>query len=296
MTILITGATGFLGKKIYNRLRDHNTVYGLARKGNTEINADLTEKIPQLPVTQVVIHTAGLAHFEPKTEVENSMFYKVNVQGTRNLLEALENALPQSFVFISSVAVYGMSEGVNIPETAALAALDPYGKSKIEAEIIISEWCNRHKITCTILRLPLIADIDPPGNLGSMVRAIKKGYYFNIGGGTAKKSIVYSDDIAGIILKASSLGGIYNLTDGYHPSFKEISLEIARQLGVKKPLSLSKGIAFVMAWAGNIFGSKAPINSRKLFKILSTLTFDDSKARKVLGWKPSPFLTGFKIV
>jgi hypothetical protein len=55
-------------------------------------------------------------------------------------------------------------------------------------------------------------------------------------------------------------------------------------------------LANVLAKLGNILGDTFPINSNKLFKITSTLTFDDSKARKAFGWKPTPVLEGFKLI
>ena len=65
-------------------------------------------------------------------------------------------------------------------ENSDLLAKDPYGRSKIEAEAMIIEWAQKHAVKFLILRLPLIAGINPPGNLGSMINGIKKGFYFNI--------------------------------------------------------------------------------------------------------------------
>ena len=173
-------------------------------------------------------------------------------------------------------------------------AKDPYGLSKIKAERLVYEWCEKHKITCTILRLPLVVGPNPPGNLGAMIKAIKKGYYLNLSGGIAKKSMVFIEDIARYILKESQIGGVYNLTDGYHPSFLEISNLISKQLNKSKSLNIPIWIAMILAFIGDLFGSKAPINSNKLNKIVSKLTFDDRKAREAFGWMPSPVLKVFE--
>jgi nucleoside-diphosphate-sugar epimerase len=203
--------------------------------------------------------------------------------------------LPRSFVFISSVAVYGKEKGLGINENTPLAAVDSYGLSKIKAEQLVVDWCKNNNVICTVLRLPLLVGPNPPGNLAAMIKSIKKGYYFNISGGNAKKSMVLATDVATWILKVSEIGGIYNLTDGYHPTFKELSLTISKQLGKKFVPNLPFFLAIFVAKIGDLIGNRFPINSSKLSKIISPLTFDDSKARKSFGWNPNPVLKGFKI-
>lgn len=203
--------------------------------------------------------------------------------------------LPKSFVYISSVSVYGLNNGMQINEDQLLLAQDAYGKSKIEAEIIVKEWCVKNNVKCTILRLPLVLGSNAPGNLGKMIHGIKKGYYFNISGGIAQKSMVLSSDIAKFILKAAEVGGTYNLTDGYNPNFKELSHLIAFQLNKKFVPNIPLFLAKLLAFVGDKIGPIFPINSNNLNKITSTLTFDDSKARKAFGWKPTAVLKGFNI-
>lgn len=298
MKILITGSSGFLGRNIIQTNCKKFSITQLSRS-DSDLNVDLSQQQPQInQIFDLVVHAAGKAHVVPKTEAERQEFFDVNVTGTQNLLRGLEKApgLPKCFVFISSVAVYGLEKGHLISEDASLLAQDPYGRSKIEAEKIIEEWCAKNNVVCTILRLPLLAGPNPPGNLKSMISGIKKGYYFNIAGGEAKKSIVLAQDVAEIIPTAAKVGGIYNLTDGYHPNFSELSQLIAQQLGRSKPLNMPMWIAKLLAKIGDLLGSKAPVNSDKLNKITSDLTFDDSKAKGVLEWKPTRILYGFKIV
>ena len=143
--------------------------------------------------------------------------------------------------------------------------------------------------------MPLVVGLNPPGNLGAMIKGIRKGYYFNIAGGSAKKSMVLASDVAKYLLKASEIGGTFNLTDGYHPSFFELSENISHQLGKNRPKNLPLWLAKVSALIGDLFGAKAPLNSDKLCKITSDFTFDDTKAREAFGWDPTPALEGFKI-
>lgn len=294
MDILLTGASGFLGREIRAALLEHNVLF-LDRSSNMRI--DLSKNIPSLSDVDVVIHAAGKAHAVPKTEREKQVFFDVNVRGTQNLLKGIESAmkLPKYFIFISSVAVYGLENGNGITEDYPLKAVDAYGLSKIEAEKIVHDWCVEKNVICTILRLPLLAGANPPGNLGAMIKGISNGYYFNIAGGKAKKSMVLVQDVAKFILPISKVGGIYNLTDGKHPSFSELSEKIACQLGRKKPIHIPFWFAKVMAIVGDIIGKKAPINSSKLMKINSDLTFDDTKAVESFHWDPTPVLNGFKI-
>ena len=225
MKILLTGASGFLGKSILNEIDvKTNLVYSLC-KSSSDYKVNLSKKIPHFKENfDLIIHAAGKAHEDPDTEADSKEIFDVNVNGTLNLVKGLEKkAIPKQFVFISSVSVYGLEFGLNISENHKLQAEDPYGLSKIKAENIISEWCKKNNVICTILRLPLVVGPNPPGNLGAMIKAIENGYYVNIAGGKTRKSMVFINDVSKIILKASVVGGVFNLTDGYHPSFIEIS-------------------------------------------------------------------------
>lgn len=296
MNCLLTGSSGFLGKSISEELSKDNLLYTLSRReGQYKINLD-TEIANFGRSFDIVIHAAGKAHYIPNSYKDIIEFNKTNVIGTLNLLKGLEiSGVPKMFVFISSVSVYGIDYGIKIDEQNILNAFDPYGKSKIEAEEIVKNWCKKNSIKCTILRLPLVLGANPPGNLDSMIKAIRRGYYFNISYGAAKKSMVLASDVAKCIIVAAKVGGIYNLTDGYHPSFNELSHYIAKEMKKGFVPNIPKFFANILAKIGDAIGPKFPINSNKLMKITSTLTFDDSKARKAFGWNPTPVLKGFKI-
>lgn len=291
MNVLLTGANGFLGNIILDSLKQEYTIKKLSRNSG-DYKFSLDNEVPYFTeVFDLIIHSAGKAHSVPKTEEEKRQFQEVNVIGTINLLKGIETAgIPKQFVFISSVAVYGQEFGKAIDENFLLQAKDPYGKSKIEAEELVIEWCKKHDVVCTILRLPLLIGKNPPGNLGAMLKAIDKGYYFNIAGGKAKKSMVVAEDVAFFIPKAAAVGGIFNLTDGVHPNFKELSIVLSRQKNKKEPLNLPLLVIKPIGTVGDLIGEKAPINSLKIKKITSDLTFDDSKAREFLGWKPRSVL------
>lgn len=295
MKLLLTGANGFLGKIIVRRLEKRCQIIKLSRNSD-DYQVFLDKEVPVfLETFDLVVHSAGKAHSTPKTETEKRRFYEVNVVGTENLLKGLETAvIPKQFVFISSVSVYGQESGTQIVEEHKLEAKDAYGLSKIEAEELVIKWCKRHNVVCTILRLPLLVGEYPPGNLGAMVRGIEKGYYFNIGGGRAKKSMVLAEDVAEFIPNVAKIGGTYNLTDGYNPSFLELSNKISKKKGKSNPLNLPIFLVKILGFLGDLIGNKAPINSSKIKKITSDLTFDDSKARELLGWNPQSVLEYLK--
>ena len=114
---------------------------------------------------------------------------------------------------------------------------------------------------------------------GAMVKGIKNGYYFNIGGGKARKSMVLAEDIAEFILRVAPMGGIYNLTDGHHPSFRELSETIAKRTVFNLPLS----VAQLLGKMGDHLRGRFPLDTARILKMTSDLTFDDTKARMV-GW------------
>jgi nucleoside-diphosphate-sugar epimerase len=299
MIFLITGANGFLGKIISQYIHDRgNKVITLGRTGN-DINVDLArnQNSFHLPYSDVIVHAAGKAHFYPKTRADRKEFFDVNVNGTETLLNSINTTLkPRKFIFMSSVAVYGLDQGHGITEDYPLKANDSYGLSKISAEKLVEKWCKNNGIEFLILRLPLIAGPNAPGNLGKMINALKKRYYFNIDGGKAKKSVVLASDIANLIMNLPDNfeSGIYNLTDGYHPSFLELSNHISSELGLKKPLNLPLWFIKPVSLFGDIFGHNFPLNSIALKKISFDLTFNDDKARNKLGWISNFALNSFK--
>ena len=298
--VLITGSSGFLGKYISDTFT--NLGYDVKTVGRRPINhyqLDLAKKVVNLnnEIYDIVIHCAGKAHSVPKSEQDKKEFYNVNVGGTENLLKSLNNLLvkPKSFIFISSVAVYGLISGNQINEDTPLKATDSYGNSKILAEKTIQLWCTENKVVCSILRLPLIIGINPLGNLKSMIDGIRIGYYLNIDDGKARKSMVLAEDVANFIPKVSVVGGIYNLTDGHHPNLISLSERIAYKLGKNRPMNLPNFLAFLLAKVGDLLGNRFPLNSDKLIKITSDLTFDDSKARRIANWNSTSILEGLNV-
>lgn len=286
-SILITGAKGFLGGIFHKALSDHR-ITELDLK-SADINADLGVEVPSITEKfDVVIHCAGKAHVIPKTRAEEEDFFRVNLNGTKNLCAGLdrETAYPQCFVFISTVSVYGLEVGQEIKESCPLKGDTPYALSKIQAEEFIRGWARKNNVNYLILRLPLIVGGQPPGNLGKMIAAIKKRHFLQVNGGRALKSMVVAKDLPAVVISNLHKSGTFNLTDGHHPSFKEIEDTIAKALKVKKSLNLPLPLAKLLSLIGQVF-SFFPFNKAVLKKMTLDLTFDDKKAVEELNWRPS---------
>jgi len=295
--ILFTGATGFLGANTLPILHQQGfdvTTLGLV---GSDLVCDISREVPALQTSyKVVLHAAGKAHAIPKTAEEEKQFFDINLQGTKNLCEGLEQSgLPHSFVFISTVAVYGVEQGENITETHPLNGDTPYAKSKMEAEQFLTNWCRTKGVILTVLRPSLIAGKNPPGNLGAMIKGMQTGRYVGIGGSKAHKSVLMAEDIARLVPLVMEKGGVFNVCDSVHPSFIELEKLIADQLGKSEPVNIPYVLAKMLALLGDLIGAKAPINSGKLDKITKSLTFSNEKARRELGWEPLEVLEHFKI-
>lgn len=297
MKLLFTGASGFLGNHVRPILEKTYQVVTIGLTSEDNYTVNIAKEVPELKEhCEIVLHAAGKAHVVPRTEEEKKAFYDVNLQGTKNLCTALEKAgIPRSFIFISTVAVYGCDFGELITEEHPLNGTTPYAESKILAERFLQDWCNRHGVILSIIRPSLIAGPNPPGNLGAMIHGISTGRYLSIAGGKARKSVLMVQDIANLVPLLAEKGGIYNVCDSYQPSFRDLETVICKQLNKSLPLSVPFWIAKLLALAGDCLGNKAPINSLKLKKITESLTFSNEKIMNELNWKPLNVLDNFKI-
>jgi nucleoside-diphosphate-sugar epimerase len=293
-SLLLTGASGFLGNIIKKSLPCNFSVSSLGRSTDNKCIVDLVSEIPQFSTSfHLILHAAGKAHTFPKTPAEKQSFFDVNFKGTQNLLRGLESCptLPRQFVFISTVAVYGLDEGEDIREDAALKGKTPYAKSKIMAEEAVKSWCEKQGVLYVILRLPLVVGENPPGNLGTIHRAVKEGKYFRIKGNKARKSMVLAGDVARLIPRLEGKQGVFNLTDGVHPYFGEIESALEQSTGKRISLSVPLPVMRGVAMVSSLFhraNLRVPLTNATLNKMLSSLTFNDEKARQELGWQPKP--------
>lgn len=294
MTILVTGYSGFLGSILIKYLETlgHNVKLFGNRGVSGEIKRiDLLSNFSYYPSEDIdiVVHVAGKVDVSPPLKYYE--FYNSNLNATINLCQAIDRygKYPKAFIFISSVSVYGRTSGELIDESHPLLCNTAYPHSKALSELFLSNWASKLDMYLSILRLPLIAGPDPKGSLGTLIESISKGWYFRVGSGEIRKSMVWGEDVAKLIPKLIETTGIFNLTDGCHPKVAEVDSIIAERLGKKIRRIPYWGIN-IIAKVGDISFVSLPINSEKLQRLTSFLTFDDSKAKKLLGWSPSPVL------
>jgi len=297
MDILFTGSSGFVGKNIIDKFKIDNNVYTLSRH-DAFYNIDLTQTVPIIQHKyDLVIHAAGVAHLMSNSSLVNQFIYDSNIIATRNLLKSFnDNYIPSNFIFLSSVAVYGEEEGYMINELNDLRGKTSYARSKIECENIIINWCKINNVTCTILRLPLLIGPNPKGNLGALIKSIRMNTYFNVSGNKAKKSMLHVYDIYNFIKLSYSEGGIYNLTDGVDPSIIDFTNRLALILGKKKIINIPYTLIKFASRIGDNFGSNFFINSFKLNKLTTSLTFSNYKAISTFNWEPISSMDNLEII
>ncbi|MFC3415200.1 NAD-dependent epimerase/dehydratase family protein [Algoriphagus hitonicola] len=282
MKVLLSGGTGFFGGFIHRAFQDAgHQIQTIGRSKINDISCDLSLESPELPAYDLIIHAAGKAHMIPKMADEEQEFSDVNFQGTVNLVKGLVHR-PKTFIFISTVAVYGLDTGLEIDESSPLNGDSPYAKSKIAAEKFLQCWAKENNIDLYIFRLPLIFGEDAPGNLGKMENAIKKGYYIRIGNSDAEKSVVSAQDAAVFFTNLKGIPGVYNLVSKPNPKLSEIEEYYAKKYS-KKIFSIPLGFFSILAKLGDLF-PMFPLNTYSLDKLTKSLTFSSKKANSDLNW------------
>lgn len=217
MDILVTGATGFVGRAILEELvPDKNNnwkIYSLGNRQNINTQelpnfsrVDITEpegflSVEHLKKLDVIIHSAGLAHqfHNPK----NGEFLKVNVEGTRNILNFAAGKSVRHFILISSVAVYGYKNNhaadgnlKKIAEDEPCSPKGEYAISRLKAEELAVKICRENDIALTILRLATVVGEGDRGNVSRLIKAIDKKRFVMIGKGENYKTLIYKKDAA----------------------------------------------------------------------------------------------------
>jgi nucleoside-diphosphate-sugar epimerase len=278
LNFFVTGSTGFLGNNISTCLLNENNAVALPDRNN------LISELSRFQKIDMLIHAAGKAHSTSTTKEETQAFFEVNFELTKKITETVDESQIEvnTLVFISTVAVYGIEEGFEINEDAALNGNSPYAHSKRMAEEHLQQWAKDTGVNLIILRLPLIFGENAPGNLGAMEKAIKGRYYFQIGKGEAKRSMVHAKQLAEFLPSLLGKSGIYHLTDGKHNTYEEIALYFARK-HKRRIWSLPSTALKIFAKFGDAIPN-FPLNSNRLSKLSMSLTFSDEKARRELGW------------
>lgn len=291
-TINIIGGSGFVGSRLISELKGFNCIN--LDKSQSPFYSEITtigdirnpSEIDLLKEDDSVVILLAAEH---RDDVQpTSLYYDVNVKGTKNVLERMDELGLKNLIFTSSVAVYGLNK-VNPDEEHSKDPFNHYGKSKWEAEKAIQEWYedNPEGKSVTIIRPTVIFGERNRGNVFNLLKQISSGKFLMIGKGQNKKSMAYVGNIVAFIkdrIEKEEPGyHIFNYSD--KPDFTMIELSSI----IEKKMNLSIPKIRLPYWLGMLGGygfdliaritrKKLSISSVRVKKFCATTQFDASKA------------------
>ena len=301
MKVLVTGATGFVGRTL---------VAQSVRQGGVEVLA-LTRQIPANPVrgakylgggdlgsqtqwqpvlagVHAIVHTAARAHvLHDRTTDPLAEFRRVNVTGSLRLAEQAAELGVRRFVFVSSVGVNGVQSP---PGKAFLEVNQPnphnaYTISKWEAEQGLLRIAATTGMEVVIIRPPLVYGPNAPGNFGALMRWLNRGIPLPLGAIHNQRSLVALDNLVDLIITCLTHPAAANQTflvsDGEDLSTTQLLRRMGAALG--KPARLIPVPVSILMLGAALVG-KPELAQR----LCGSLQIDMSKTRELLGWTP-PF-------
>lgn len=307
-TYLVTGATGLVGSHLVEFLvRNGHKVRCLVRQSSDNaflkslgidfITGDVTDSAAvdkAVNGADVVYHCAAMV----SDWADRATMAAVNVGGTENIINACLKYKTKRLVMVSSLAVLGMGKQVNANETAPYVYTgDNYNYTKIESEKRILTAVREKKLSAVILRPPYIYGPRDRQLLPRVVKFLKEGKFVFIGSGKNPISLVYVKNLVHALYLAgesnSAVGQIYHITDGHDLTRREFITALAQKFGYSAPgksvpAFVAKCACPVLEFVNKVKKStEPPLLNKFRMKFLDTyLTFDISKAKKELGYKP----------
>ena len=279
MKILVTGGAGYIGSHACKALAlagHEPVVFDNLSRGHRDavlwgplINGSLLDSAALDAAFRThrpdgVIHFAALAYVGESME-DPALYYRVNVTGTQNLLDAMRRHGRSTIVFSSTCATYGIPLMLPITEATPQAPINPYGFTKLVIERMIQDYTQAYSFRSIALRYFNAAGADPDGDLGerhdpethaiplAILAALGEGGPFHIFGtdyptpdGTAVRDYVHVADLADAHVKAmehlaaGSLGGAYNLATGVGTSVLDIVRAVEAATGREVPIIMSQ--------------------------------------------------------
>lgn len=294
MNILITGATGFLGKAVLDNIALQNSVSLLVRNAHPELsctqhvaNIDLTSSFGEaLANKDTVIHCAARVHVMRDDSDDPLLAFKdVNTDGTINLAKQAATAGVKRFIFISTVKVNG-EVTLNTPFSYASAhrAKDPYGISKSLAEQALLDISNETAMEVVIIRPPLVYGPSAKGNFAALMGLVDRSIPLPFGlANSNKRSLVYIMNLVGLIVNCidnpKAANQIFMVSDDNDLSTRELINHMAKALD-KKTIQLP-----VPMWCYRLLG-KLTGKSDVVDRLIGSLQVDIQHTKDTLNWIP----------
>lgn len=289
--VLVTGATGFIGGRLVQRLssasdvrlralvRDPDKARSWTAGAVELIQGDITDRHSldaALKDCDVVFHCAALMH-DATTDAQG--FHRVNVEGTRNMLEAALQAGVRRFVHLSSIAVYGTNPRQGADETDEYQfGREGYANSKIESEQIALAYHRQRGLPVVVLRPANV--YGPRSSFWTvwMITMIQAGRLSLIDDGQGMANPVYIDNLVDAMQLAAhhtgAVGEVFVVSDGTQVTWKEFLGYYARMVGRDSLPTMSKSEAL------------SKLDPVQVAYWTQTGWFDITKARRILGYEP----------
>ena len=289
--VAIIGGSGFVGSFLIRELNNHELV-NFDKRPSPFFNhltkiVDITNLSRQILSSN--IDTVILLAAEHRDDVSpTSLYYDVNVQGTKNILQAMEKVGVKNFIFTSSVAIYGLNKN-NPDENHVHDPFNHYGKSKWQAEIAIKDWFDKDPRgkSVTIVRPTVIFGERNRGNVFNLLKQICSGRFLMIGNGQNKKSMAYVGNVVAFIKKR-----LHDKETGYHvfnyadkPDYnmnelvsvieKKMELNIPR---IKIPYFIGMIGGYCFDFLSIVTRKKLSLSSVRVKKFCATTQFNANKS------------------
>ena len=278
--VLVTGATGFVGRRLMAALG--------GRGAALSIRSERASWPSALQGIDCVVHLAARVHLMHDAAADPMAEYrKVNVDHTLALARLALAAGVRRFVFVSSVKVNGERTEPGKPFQAddKPAPKDPYGLSKWEAEQGLTDIAKQTGMEVVIIRPPLIYGPGVKANFATLMRAVQRGWPLPLGTIHNRRSLVALDNLVDFIITCtvhpSAANETFLVSDGQDLSTTDLVRALA--VACQRPARLVPMPMRVLTLVGRLIGRQGAVE-----RLCGSLQVDISKARKLLGWTP-PF-------
>ena len=307
MNVLITGASGFVGKELAAALTKENKVTCMVRitsrisflkkLGVKVVFGDVSDKDSLKEAVKdkdIIFHLVGIGSLSANSEEEFKRFFRVNVDGTKNLLDSIleHNKGVKKIIYLSSTAAVGLKKEP-VDEETACEPKTPYQKSKYKSEELVQDYFRRYNLPISIIRPSMI--YGPGGNNSEILRIcrfVKKGIFPLFNRGDNAVPLVYiTDFVRAVILVArkGKNGEVYFATNEEVYTMSQIVDSVAKALGKKAvkimvPKAISLPGAFMLEKIALAFGLKPIITRERIDSMTTNRIFRVGKLKR-LGYE-----------